>query len=87
MMAKLTMLNTLQCASSFGGSSPFSAKAADTISSMLDDLQLDIALWIHERICEFSSPSLYPLSLRNHHGTRMHLARRKKDETQQLENR
>ena len=32
---------------------------------MLDHLQLNIALWIHEQIYEFSSPSHYPLSLRN----------------------
>ena len=55
-MTKLTTLSTLQCASSFNGSGPFSVKAADSISSMLDDLQLDIALQIHERICEFFSP-------------------------------
>ena len=63
---KPTTLSTLQCASSFVSSGPFSAKVASTISSMLDHLQLNIALWIHEQIYEFSSPSHYPLSLRNH---------------------
>ena len=53
---------------------------------MLDDLQLDITLWIHERIYE-SSPLHYPLSLRNCHDARMHSARRKKEERQQLKNR
>ena len=86
-MTKPGSRSTLQCASSFSGSSPFSAEAGSTISSMLDDLQLDIALWIHERIYEFISPSLYPLSLRNHRGTRMCLAKRKKMEKHQLENR
>ena len=38
MMAKPTMLSTLQRTSSFGGSSPFLVKAANTISSTLDDL-------------------------------------------------
>ena len=33
-----TTLSILQCVSSFGGSGPFSAKAASTISSTLDDL-------------------------------------------------
>ena len=54
---------------------------------MLDDLQLDIALWIHKWIYELSSPSLYPLSHRNRCGTRTCLAKRKKEEEQQLENR
>ena len=39
-----------------------------------------------KQIYEFSSPSLYPLSLRNRHGARMHLARMK-EERLQLENR
>ena len=43
-------------------------------------------LWIHELIYEFSSPSLYPLSPRNHGGTRTRLVRRK-EERRQLENR
>ena len=38
---------------------------ASTVSSTLDDLQLDITLQIHERICEFFSPWHYPLLLRN----------------------
>ena len=58
MSAKPTMLGTLQFPSSFGSSGPFSAKAACTISSMLDDLQLDIMLQIHERTCEFSLPGI-----------------------------
>ena len=62
-------------------------KVADTISSMLDDLQLDIALWIHERIYEFSSPSHYPISLRNHHDIPMRSVGRRKEERQQLKNR
>ncbi|XP_066392659.1 reactive Intermediate Deaminase A, chloroplastic-like [Miscanthus floridulus] len=40
----------LRCATSFGGSSPFSVKAANTASSTLDGLQLDIVLRTHERI-------------------------------------
>ena len=61
-------VGALQCATSFGGSSPFSVKAASTASSTLDGLQFYIALRIYEWICEFSSPSLYSLSLRNHRG-------------------
>ena len=72
-------LSTLQCTSSFDRSSPFSVKAANTISSTLDDLQLDIALWIHERIYEFSSPLHYPLSLRNRCDMRTRLVKRKKE--------
>ena len=34
---------TLQCATSFDGSSPFSAKAASTASYTLDGFQFDIA--------------------------------------------
>ena len=77
---KPTTRSTLQCASSFGESGPFLAKAAGTISSTLDDLQLDIALWIHDWIYEFSSPSHYPLSLRNRHDIRMRSVRRRKEE-------
>ena len=65
-MSRPTTLGTLQCPSSLDGSDPFSAKATLTISSMLDDLQLDITPQIHERICEFFSPFHYPLLLRNH---------------------
>ena len=50
------MLGTLQYPSSFDGSDPLSAKVTYTISSMLDDLQLDIMLQIQERICKFFSP-------------------------------
>ena len=78
-MTKPTTLGTLQYASSFGGSSPFSTKAASTITSTLDDLQLDIALQIHERIYEFSSPSHYPLSLRNRRDMRTRLVKRKEE--------
>ena len=53
MMARPTTLGTLQRYSSFGSSGPFSAKAAYTISSMLDDLQLNITLRNHEWIYEF----------------------------------
>ena len=48
------MLDTLQRPSSFNDSDPFSANATHTISSTLDDLQLDITLQIHERICAFA---------------------------------
>ena len=48
-------LGTFRCPSSFDSGDPFSAKATHTISSTLDDLQLDITLWIHERISEFLS--------------------------------
>ena len=44
MTAKPMMLGTLQCPSSFSSSGPFLAKAACTISSTLDDLQLNIML-------------------------------------------
>ena len=77
-MTKPTTLGTLQCPSSFDRSGTFLAKVACTISSMLDDLQLDIALRIHERIYEFFSPWHYPLSLRNRHDARMHSVERKK---------
>ena len=50
---KTSPVGALQCATSFGGSTPFSAKVANTDSVTTDDLQLDIALWIHERIYEF----------------------------------
>ena len=46
-------LSTLQCASSFGSGGPSIARVARTISSTLDDLQLNITLQIHERIYEF----------------------------------
>ena len=52
---------------------------------MLDGLYFDIALQSHEQICEFSSPSLYPLSPKNCHGARTGLAKRKKEERQRLE--
>ena len=50
---KASPTEALQCATSFGGSNPFSAKAANTNSLTQDDLQLDIALRIRERIYEF----------------------------------
>ena len=59
------MLDTLQRPSSFDDSDPFSAKVTRTISSTLDDLQLDITPQIHEWICEFFSPWHYPLLLWN----------------------
>ena len=66
MTTRLTTLGTLQYSSSFGSSKLFPAKAAHTTSSTLDDLQLDITLWIHERISEF--PSLSGITL-PHSGT------------------
>ena len=66
MTARLTMLGTLQYSSSFSGSELFSAKAAHTTSSTLDDLQLDIMPRIHERIYE--SLSLWHHSL-SHSGS------------------
>ena len=72
------MLDTLQCSSSFGSGDPFSAKAAHTISSTLDDLQLDITLWIHERISEFRSLWHYPPSLRNRRDAWTHSVEREK---------
>ena len=53
-------VGALQCATSFDGSSRFPAKAASTSSSTLEGLQFNITPWICDRICEFSSPSLYP---------------------------
>ena len=72
------MLGTLWCPSSFDDGDPFSAKATRTISSTLDDLQLDITLWIHERISKFLSLWHYPSSLRNHRDAWTHLVERKK---------
>ena len=46
-------VGALQCATSFDGSSPFSAKAASTSSSTLEGLQFDIAPWIYERNYKF----------------------------------
>ena len=54
MTMRLTTLGTLQY-SSLGGIKLFPAKAARTTSSMLDDLQLDIMLRIHEQINVFLS--------------------------------
>ena len=65
-MARSTTLGTLQCPSSIGGGGPSTARAARTVSSTLDDLQLDITLQIHKQICELFSPSHHPLLLRNH---------------------
>ena len=73
-------LGTLQRSSSFGGGDPFLAKAARAISSTLDDIQLDITLWIHEQISEFLSLWHYPSSLRNRRDARTHSAERKKKE-------
>ena len=70
MTARLTTPGTLQYSSSFGGSELFSAKAAHTTSSTLDDLQLDITPQIHERICE--SLSLASLSLSHSGSAAMH---------------
>ena len=76
-VTKLATCSTLQCATSFGGNSPLSTKVANTISSTLDDLQLNITLLIHKRIYEFFSPRHYPLSLRNRCDARMHSVERK----------
>ena len=54
---------------------------------MLDGLQLDIALQIHEWIYEFLLSLTLPFFPRNHRGTRTLLAKRKKEERRQLENR
>ena len=54
------------------------AKATHTISSTLDDLQLDITLRIHERISEFLSLWHYPPSLRNHRDARTHSVERRR---------
>ena len=58
MTTRLTTLGTLQYSSSFGGIKLFPTKAAHATSSTSDDLQLNITLWIHERISEFLSLSL-----------------------------
>ena len=56
-------VGALQCATSFGGRNPFAAKAFNTDSLTLDDLQSNISLRDRRRICEFfSSPSLSPFS-------------------------
>ena len=60
------MIGAFQCPFSFDGSDTCMTKATHTISSTLDDLQLDITLWIHERISKFLSLWHYPSSLRNH---------------------
>ena len=53
MTAQSTTYNTHRRLFSFG-SRDSSARAARTISSMLDNLQLDITHQTHEQICEFS---------------------------------
>ena len=58
MTTRLMTLGTLQYSSSFGGIKLFPTKAARTISSTLDDLQLDITVRNQERISEFPSLSL-----------------------------
>ena len=54
------------------------AKATHTISSMLDDLQVNMTLRIHEWISEFLSLWHYPPSLRNRRNTRTHSVEREK---------
>jgi len=76
--ARPTTLGTFRCPSSFDGGDPFSAKATRTISSTLDDLQLDITLRIHEWISEFLSLWHYPSSLRNRRDARTHSVESKK---------
>ena len=77
--ARLTMSDTLQYSSSFGGNKLFPAKAARTTSSTLDDLQLDIMPRIHERICESLSIASLSLSLRIHHDARVFSVERKRE--------
>ena len=72
---------------SFDDGDPFSAKATHTISSTLDDLQLDIMLWIHERISEFLSLWHYPPALRNRRDEWTHSVEREKKKRQQLRGR
>ena len=64
-MARSMMLGALQCPTSIGGGGAPIARAARTVSSTWDDLQLDIALWIHKQTYELFSPSHHPLLLRN----------------------
>ena len=79
MTVRLTTPGTLQYSSSFGGSELFSAKAAHTTSSMLDDLQLNITPRIHERICESLSLASLSLSLRIRRDARVFSAERKRE--------
>ena len=72
-------LGAFQCPFSFDGSDTSMAKATHTISSTLDDLQLDITLQIHERISEFLSLWHYPSSLRNRRNAWTYPAERKKE--------
>ena len=78
MTVRLTTPGTLQY-SSFGGSEHFSTKAAHTTSSMLDDLQLDITLQIHERICESLSLASLSLSLRIRRDAQVFSVERKRE--------
>ena len=60
----------LQCATSFGGKNPFSAKATSTDSLTTDDLQPDISLWILNGFVSFPLSLALPFfSPRNRHGT------------------
>ena len=79
MTSRLTMLGTLQYSSSFSGSELFSAKASHTTSSMLDDLQLDMMPWIHERIYESLSLASLSLSLRIRRDARVFSVERKRE--------
>ena len=72
------MLGTFQCPFSFDGNDTSMAKATHTISSTLDDLQLNITLWIHEQISEFLSLWHYPPSLRNRRDARTHSVERRR---------
>ena len=87
MMVRPTTLGTFRCPSSFDDGDPFSTKATCTISSMLDDLQPDITLRIHERISEFLSLRHYPSSLRNRRDARTHSVERKRKKRQRLRGR
>jgi len=63
--AKSTTLVALRRLFSSGSGDPSSAQANRAISSMLDNLQLNIVLQNHRRTYEFISPWHYPLLLRN----------------------
>jgi len=79
-MARTTPLDTLRCSPSFGGGGNLSsAKAARTISSTLDDLQLDITLLTHRRNCEYLPLALPPLSPRIRRDARAYSVEKKRE--------
>jgi len=65
------------------------AKAFNTDSLIVDDLQSDILLWDHKRICEFfSSPSLSPFSfLETVVALKNALGKKEKERRRQMRNR